>query len=68
VAALGEFVSSILLYTYRSRPISVEILSQLRAFDFGAAAALGVILAFLMAAVFGLGGRWVRGGIVSAGR
>ncbi|MSR23398.1 MAG: iron ABC transporter permease, partial [Gemmatimonadetes bacterium] len=26
VAALGEFVSSILLYTYRSRPISVEIL------------------------------------------
>ncbi len=67
VTALGEFVSSILLYTYRSRPISVEILSQLRAFDFGAAAALGVVLAFLMAAVFGFGERWVRGGMVGSG-
>ena len=61
VTALGEFVSSILLYTYRSRPISVEILSQLRAFDFGAAAALGVVLAVLTALVFAAGGRWVRG-------
>ncbi len=61
VTALGEFVSSILLYTYRSRPISVEILSQLRAFDFGAAAALGVVLAILMTVVFAIGGRWVRG-------
>jgi iron(III) transport system permease protein len=64
VAALGEFVSSILLYTYRSRPISVEILSQLRAFDFGAAAALGVVLSVLMAIVFAIGGRWVRGGVI----
>lgn len=63
VAALGEFVSSILLYSYRSRPISVEILSQLRAFDFGAAAALGVVLALLMGIVFAVGGRWVRGGV-----
>jgi iron(III) transport system permease protein len=62
VAALGEFVSSILLYTHRSRPISIEILSQLRAFDFGAAAALGVVLALLMTLVFALGGQWVRGG------
>jgi iron(III) transport system permease protein len=64
VAALGEFVSSILLYSYRSRPISVEILSQLRAFDFGAAAALGVVLALLMGLVFVVGGRWVRGGVL----
>ncbi len=63
VAALGEFVSSILLYTHRSRPISIEILSQLRAFDFGAAAALGVVLAALMTVVFALGGRYVRGGL-----
>ncbi len=63
VAALGEFVSSILLYTYRSRPISIEILAQLRAFDFGAAAALGVILSLLMTLVFAVGGRWVRGGV-----
>ena len=62
VSALGEFVSSILLYTPRSRPISMEILAQLRAFDLGGAAAIGVLLAFLMAGVFGIGGRFVRGG------
>jgi iron(III) transport system permease protein len=62
VGALGEFVASILLYSYRSRPISVEILSQLRAFDFGTAAALGVVLALLMSLAFVLGGKWVRGG------
>ena len=36
VTALGEFVASILLYTHRTRPISMAILSELRAFDFGA--------------------------------
>jgi iron(III) transport system permease protein len=61
VTALGEFVASILLYTHRTRPISMEILAQLRAFDFGAAAAMGVILAGLMAIVFMVGGRFIRG-------
>lgn len=61
VTALGEFVASILLYTHRTRPISMEILAQLRAFDFGAAAAMGVILAALMAVVFAVGGRFIRG-------
>jgi iron(III) transport system permease protein len=68
VGALGEFVSSILLYTYRSRPISIEILSQLRSFDFGAAAALGVVLAALMTVVFAFGGRYVRAGATGAAR
>ena len=63
VTALGEFVASILLYTPRSRPISIEILAQLRAFDFGGAAALGVVLALLMAIVFVIGGRFVREGV-----
>jgi iron(III) transport system permease protein len=67
VGALGEFVSSILLYTYRSRPISIEILSQLRSFDFGAAAALGVVLAALMTVAFALGGKYVRAGSVARG-
>jgi iron(III) transport system permease protein len=67
VTALGEFVASILLYTPRSRPISIEILAQLRAFDFGGAAALGVVLALLMAAVFVIGGRFVRGGVGTPG-
>lgn len=64
VSALGEFVASILLYTPRSRPISIEILAQLRAFDFGAGAALGVVLSVLMALVFAFGGRFVRGAAV----
>jgi iron(III) transport system permease protein len=48
IAALGEFVSSILLYTYSSRPISIEILSQLRVYNFGAAAAYCVVLLILI--------------------
>ncbi len=48
VTALGEFVSSILLYVFDNRPISVEILSQLRLYDFGAAAAYSVLLMVLI--------------------
>lgn len=48
IAGLGEFVSSILLYTYSSRPISIEILSQLRGYNFGAAAAYCVVLLVLI--------------------
>ena len=55
VTALGEFVASILLYTQSTRPISIEILSQLRAYDFGTAAAYGVVLIGLMTIVFVLG-------------
>ena len=62
VAALGEFVASIVLYTHRTRPISVEILSQLRGFDFGGAAVYGVLLIALMTIVFLLGYRGVTGG------
>jgi iron(III) transport system permease protein len=62
VTALGEFVASILLYTHRTRPISIAILSELRAFDFGGAAAYGVFLIVLMAAVFLIGYRRVSAG------
>ncbi|MEX0600644.1 MAG: iron ABC transporter permease, partial [Rhodothermales bacterium] len=48
VAALGEFVSSIMLYVFNNRPISVEILAQLRIYDFGAAAAYSVFLMILI--------------------
>ena len=52
LAALGDFVVSIVLYTYETRPISIEILSSLRVGDLGVAAAYGVLLAALSAAAF----------------
>jgi iron(III) transport system permease protein len=55
VTALGEFVASILLYTHRTRPISIEMLSRLRGYDFGGAAAYGVILIALVALTFAAG-------------
>ena len=52
VAALGEFVTSIVIYTIHNRPISIEILAQLRQFNFGSAAAYSVLLILLIGAVF----------------
>ncbi len=62
VTGLGEFVASIVLYTHRTRPISIEILSQLRDFDLGGAAAFGVLLMVLAAAAFVLAQRWIQFG------
>ena len=59
VTALGEFVASILLYTHSTRPISIEMLAQLRAFDFGGAAAYGTLLIALVAVAFAFGYRRV---------
>ena len=50
VTALGEFVSSIMLYVYDNRPISVELFAKLRLYDLGAAAAYGVLLMGLVVA------------------
>jgi len=61
VTALGEFVTSIVIYTFRNRPISVEILSQLRQFNFGTAAAYGVLLTVLIGAAFILSGKYISG-------
>jgi iron(III) transport system permease protein len=54
--ALGDFVTSIVLYTYDTRPISLEILSSLRQADVGVAAAYGVVLMAVSAVVFAVGG------------
>jgi iron(III) transport system permease protein len=48
IMAVGEFVASILLYAYGSRPVSVEIFSQLRMFNIGHAAAYSVVLLVLV--------------------
>jgi len=61
VLALGEFVSSILLYTYFNRPISVEIISQLRIFNLGSAAAYSVFLIVLIGLVIGVSNRFLGG-------
>ena len=57
LAALGDFVVSIVLYTYDTRPISIEILSSLRIQEIGVAAAYGVLLTALSAAAFLVWGR-----------
>ncbi|HEV8612703.1 MAG TPA: ABC transporter permease subunit, partial [Gemmatimonadales bacterium] len=56
VTAFGDFVTSIILYSYNSRPISMEILASLRQADVGQAAAFGVVLMLLSAMVFFLAG------------
>lgn len=57
VTSLGDFVTSIMLYTFETRPISLEILGSLRQGDVGVAAAYGVLLMVASAAVFALGAR-----------
>lgn len=57
ITALGDFVTSILLYTYETRPISMEILSTLRLQELGLAAVYGVLLMAVSSAAFVLWGR-----------
>ena len=57
VTALGDFVASILLYTYDTRPIAIEILSSLRTSELGVAAAFGVVLMVVSGAALGVGAR-----------
>ena len=64
VTALGDFVTSIMLYTYDTRPLSLEILASLRQGDVGVAAAYGVVLMLLCAAWSSrsaASGRWSPG-------
>jgi iron(III) transport system permease protein len=62
VTAFGDFVTSILLYTYDTRPVSLEILGSLRQSDVGVAAAYGVVLMAISAAVFAWGAERGPGG------
>lgn len=56
ITGLGDFVTSVVLYTLDNRPISMEILSSLRVQDLGAASVYGVILAVVSATAFLLWG------------
>ncbi|MEC2054444.1 iron ABC transporter permease [Peribacillus psychrosaccharolyticus] len=51
VESVGEFPTSVLLYTISNRPISIEIMNQLRMFNMGQAAAYGMIQITLIALV-----------------
>jgi iron(III) transport system permease protein len=57
ITALGDLVTSILLYTFDTRPISIEILSSLRLQDLGLAAAYSVLLMTASTLAFLLWGR-----------
>ncbi|HEY4588942.1 MAG TPA: iron ABC transporter permease [Thermoanaerobaculia bacterium] len=57
ITALGDFIVSIVLYTFDTRPISIEILSNLRLQDLGMAAVYGVLLMTASAAAFLLWGQ-----------
>jgi iron(III) transport system permease protein len=60
ITALGDFVVSVVLYTFDTRPISMAIFSHLRD-DFGLAAAYGVLLMAASAAAFLLWGQGEAG-------
>jgi iron(III) transport system permease protein len=51
VDGVGEFVASILIYTKKTSPISIEINNRLYAFDMGTAAAYGMLQVVLIFAV-----------------
>ena len=57
ITALGDFVVSIVLYTFDTRPIAIEILSSLRLQNLGMAAVYGVLLMTASGAAFLLWGR-----------
>jgi iron(III) transport system permease protein len=67
ITALGDFVVSIVLYTFETRPISIEILSSLRMQETGVGAAYGMLLAVLSAASFLFFGTGGPGASPSAG-
>jgi iron(III) transport system permease protein len=67
VAAVGEFVASVVLYTHANRPISVEILAQVRSLSFGTAAAYSVLL-ILLVLLITVGARWVEGRAIDGER
>lgn len=48
INSVGEFVSTILLYSFSTKTISVEIYSQIRMYNTGAAASYGIILFFMV--------------------
>ena len=59
--ALGEYVSSVLLYLPENTPISIAIAQEHRVGNLGSAAALGTLLVALVVAVLAVSAKLVRG-------
>ncbi|MEO5825016.1 MAG: iron ABC transporter permease [Gemmatimonadales bacterium] len=57
VTGLGDFMTSVILYTYDTRPVSLEILGAIRQGELGIAAAYGVVITLLSTAAFVLAER-----------
>ena len=52
VTGLGDFMTSVILYTYDTRPVSLEILGALRQGELGVAAAYGVVITLISSGAF----------------
>lgn len=52
VTGLGDFMTSVILYTYDTRPVSLEILGAIRQGEIGVAAAYGVVLTLISSFAF----------------
>ena len=61
VTALGEFVSSAVLYTPRNKPISMAIFSEFHAGSYGLCSAYGILLILLIGTVMFLGRKSLQG-------
>jgi iron(III) transport system permease protein len=62
ITALGDFVTSVVLYTFETRPIAMEIVAALRLQELGVAGVYGVLLTAAGAAAFAFWGRGEEGG------
>ncbi len=67
VTTLGEFVATILLYTPRNVPISMQIAADFREYNFGSAAAYGVVLLVLIVLALFASRRFFGRGVGLAG-
>lgn len=66
VQGIGEFVASVLLYTARSRPISVAVYEHMYKFELGTACAYGVLQIILILIVLIVTGEFSKGETNSA--
>lgn len=57
VTGLGDFMTSVILYTYDTRPVSLEILGAIRQGELGVAAAYGVVITLISSVAFVLAER-----------